>query len=322
MTTRVDVHLNTDDLRAALEHDALVGLTSSPKDLPPKYFYDDRGCRLFDEITRLVEYYPTRAERSILVAHADQIATTTRADTIVELGSGTSAKTRLLIDAGLRAGSLRRFAPFDVSETTLRHAASAIATDYPTLSIHAVVGDFEHHLGCLPEGGTRMIAFLGGTVGNLAPGERAEFFDALAGIMNSGDTLLLGTDLVKPAEQLVAAYDDADGVTAAFNRNVLHVINRELGADFAPDQFAHVARWDPEAESIEMRLCASAAQTVKLPAIDLVAEFEAGEELRTEISAKFRREGVASELAAAGLELTGWWTDPAAQFAVSLARRP
>lgn len=321
MSARIDVHLRADDLRGALERDALAGLTSSAKDLPPKYFYDEVGCRLFEDITRLPEYYQTRAERSILVARADEIAAITRADTIVELGSGTSEKTRLLIDAGVRAGSLRRFAPFDVSETTLREATSAIAADYPVLVVHAVVGDFDHHLGYLPDGGTRMIAFLGGTIGNFAPAARATFLESLAEQMVPGDTLLLGADLVKPVERLVAAYDDPAGITAEFNRNVLRVLNRELGADFVPERFAHVARWDPQSEWIEMRLRSEAEQTVKLPAIDLVAEFDAGEELRTEISAKFRRRGVAAELAAVRLELVRWWTDPADEFALALAVR-
>jgi len=315
----VDVHLGADDLRAGLETDALAGLRAVPKDLPPKYFYDDRGSQLFDDITRLPEYYPTRAEAAILSARADEIAASTGADTLVELGSGTSEKTRLLLAALARTGRLRRFVPFDVSEMTLREASVAIAGEHPEIEVHAVVGDFEHHLDLLPGGGRRVIAFLGGTIGNLAPPARAEFLTAVRAGLGPDDTLLLGTDLVKDPERLVAAYDDAAGVTAAFNRNVLHVLNRELGADFDPDAFAHVARWDPEAEWIEMHLRPDTAQTVKVPALDLVVEFEAGEAMRTEISAKFRRDRVAAELAAAGLGLRAWWTDPGGDFALSLS---
>ena len=316
---RVDVHLGPEDLRAALEADARAGLTAAPKDLPPKYFYDDRGSQLFDDITRLAEYYPTRAERTILAARADEIAELTGADTLVELGSGTSEKTRLLLDALARAGRLRRFVPFDVSETTLRDAAHAIAAEHPKVEVHAVVGDFEHHLDRLPGGGRRVVAFLGGTIGNLEPTTRARFLAAVRGGLGPDDSLLLGTDLVKDPDRLVAAYDDAAGVTAAFNRNLLHVLNRELGADFAPDEFAHIARWDPDEEWIEMLLRPRAAQTVKVPVLDLVVEFDAGEAMRTEISAKFRPERVDAELAAAGLQLRAWWTDPAGDFALSLA---
>jgi L-histidine Nalpha-methyltransferase len=318
----VEVHLDAEDLQASLEADARAGLEASPKTLPPKYLYDDRGCELFDEITRLPEYYPTRAERAILVARADEIAALARPQTIVELGSGTSSKTRLLIDAGLRAGTLRVFAPFDVSETTLRTAATTIASEDPSLSVHAVVGDFEHHLELLPDGGTRMVAFLGSTIGNLTPPERRRFLGELATQLKPGDTLLLGVDLVKARERLLAAYDDAAGVTAAFNRNVLHVVNRDLGADFAPQLFDHVAHWDDEREWIEMRLRSVEAQSVKVPAVDLVVEFSAGEEMRTEISAKFRRQAVVAELEAAGLDTRHWWTDRAGDFALCLAVRP
>ena len=320
-TLRVDVHLTPADLHNALAADVRRALTAMPKDLPPKWFYDDRGSRLFDEITRLPEYYPTRAERAILTARAPEIARRTRADTLVELGSGTSEKTRLLLDALRDAGTLATFAPFDVSETTLRDAAVAIATEYPGVSVHAVVGDFERHLDRIPATGHRVVAFLGGTIGNLAPAARAEFLATLAGALQQGEMLLLGTDLVKDVARLEAAYDDAAGVTAEFNRNVLRVMNRELGADFVPERFEHLARWDPEAEWIEMRLRAVAAESVRIDGLELTVEFEATEELRTEISAKFRREGVDQELGAAGFELAAWWTDPAGDFALSLATR-
>jgi len=316
---RVDVHLGPDDLGRALEHDARVGLTATPKDLPPKWFYDERGCELFEEITRLPEYYPTRAERSIIDTRAADIARVTGADTLVELGSGTSEKTRLLLGALTEAGTLRRFVPFDVSEPTLRSAAAAIERELPGIEVHAVVGDFERHLSLLPVGGTRIVAFLGGTIGNLAPDTRAAFLAEVAAGLAPGDAFLLGTDLVKDPVRLEAAYDDAAGVTAAFNRNVLAVLNRALGADFVPERFEHVARWVPEAEWIEMRLRSPEPQTARVAALDLDVEFAAGEEVRTEISAKFRREGVEAELAAAGLGLAHWWTDVAGDFALSLA---
>jgi len=316
---RVDVHLGPDDLADALRADVRTGLTASPKELPPKYFYDDRGSELFDEITRLPEYYPTRAERAILEAYADELAARSRADTLVELGSGTSEKTRLLLDALARAGTLARFVPFDVSEATLRAAADAVATEYG-VEVHAVVGDFEHHLDRIPTGGRRIVAFLGSTIGNLTPAARARFLAEVAAGLGPDDTFLLGTDLVKDPARLVAAYDDAAGVTSDFNRNVLRVVNRSLDADFDPEAFAHVARWNPDEEWMEMWLRTDAARTVRVEALDLSVSLAAGEAIRTEISAKFRRARVESELAAAGLALDGWWTDPAGDFALSLAR--
>ncbi|HXY94250.1 MAG TPA: L-histidine N(alpha)-methyltransferase [Acidimicrobiia bacterium] len=317
--TRVDVHLEPNAMARALETDVRAGFTAVPKTLPPKWFYDDRGSALFDAITRLPEYYPTRAERAILAEQAPVIAARTGADTLVELGSGTSEKTRLLLDALAAAGTLRRFVPFDVSEETLRSAADGVAREYGGVEVHAVVGDFEHHLDQLPAGGRRVVAFLGSTIGNLAPEPRAKFLSEVASGLSAGDWLLLGTDLVKDTERLVAAYDDADGVTADFNRNVLHVVNRELGANFPVDSFAHVALWDADEEWIEMRLRAERPLVVTIPRLSLEVHFADGEELRTEISAKFRREGVARELDAVGLDLVEWWTDPAGDFALSLA---
>jgi L-histidine Nalpha-methyltransferase len=315
----VDVHLEPGTMARALEADVRAGLGASPKTLPPKWFYDDRGSELFDAITRLPEYYPTRTERGILLDHARDVTELTKADTLVELGSGTSEKTRILLDALRDAGTLDRFVPFDVSEQTLRDAAAAVAQEYDGVRVHAVVGDFEHHLGEIPAGGTRVVAFLGSTIGNFAPGPRAQFLADLARNLAPGDALLLGTDLVKDVDRLVAAYDDDAGVTAEFNRNVLRVLNRELTADFDPAAFAHVARFDPESEWIEMRLRAEGAQVVAIRDLDLTVRFADGEEMRTEISAKFRPAGVEAELAAAGLELAEWWTDPAGDFALSLS---
>ena len=315
----VDVLMGPTDLEDALRSDVAKGLVASPKELPPKWFYDDRGCDLFDQITRLPEYYPTEAERSILRTYADAIVEQSGADTLVELGSGTSDKTRVLLDAFARAGQLRRFCPFEISETTLRAAADSIQGEYPGVAVHAVVGDFERHLGRLPQGGRRMVAFLGSTIGNFAPGERARFFTDLVSGLRPGDSLLLGTDLVKDVDRLEAAYDDAAGVTAEFNLNVLRVMNRELAADFELDQFAHLARYDRDEEWIEMRLRSLADQTVHITALDLEVDFARGEEVRTEISAKFRRAGVEAELATAGLRVVRWMTDPAGDFALSLS---
>ncbi|MGA4838328.1 L-histidine N(alpha)-methyltransferase [Streptomyces sp. G45] len=308
--------LPEDATDAALRADVLHGLTCTPKSLPPKWFYDARGSALFDEITTLPEYYPTRAEREILLARAPEIAAATGARTLIELGSGSSDKTRHLIDA---LTSLETYVPVDVSESALRGAANTLLADRPALGVHALIADFTGGLALPGTQGPRLVAFLGGTVGNLLPQERAAFLSSVRAMLSPGDALLLGTDLVKDEAVLVAAYDDAAGVTAAFNKNVLHVINRELGADFQADAFAHVAVWDRDNEWIEMRLRSRVAQTVKVQALDLAVDFERGEELRTEISAKFREEGVRRELAVAGLELTHWWTDARGRFALSLA---
>jgi L-histidine Nalpha-methyltransferase len=320
-TLTIDNHLSAGHLEAALRADVMSGLAATPKRLRPAWFYDARGSELFEEITRLPEYYPTRAEREILVEHAGDIAASAGADTLVELGSGSSEKTRLLLAAMRSVGTLRRYVPVDVSESALLNAAHALRADHPELAVHAVVADFGAHLRELPRGGRRLVAFLGSTIGNLVPDERAAFLLDLYGTLSPGDAFLLGTDLVKDPAVLVAAYDDAAGVTAEFNANVLNVLNRELGADFDPSAFAHRALWDPEREWIEMRLRSLREQSVKLPAVDLVAHFSEGEEIRTEISAKFRPEGVRAELAASGFDQRHWWTDRAGRFGLSLSFR-
>ncbi len=316
---RVDRHLDTGYLDAALRADVASGLSGTPKALPPKWFYDDAGSALFDDITRLPEYYLTRAERSILQARAGEIATLTRADTLIELGSGTSDKTRTLLDALWETGELRTFAPFDVAGSVLVEAGRAIAKEYDGIAIHAVVGDFEHHLRFLPRGERRLIAFLGSTIGNLDPEQRALLFTQIADGMGPQDALLLGTDLVKDPARLLPAYDDAAGVTAAFNRNVLSVLNRELGAHFDLETFVHVVRWNQTQRWIDISLRSTQAQSVRIEGLDMDVAFEAGEEIHTEISAKFTRDGVTEELRAAGLSLARWWTDDADEFALSLS---
>ncbi|MFE3138736.1 L-histidine N(alpha)-methyltransferase [Streptomyces scopuliridis] len=308
--------LPEDATDAALRADVLQGLTRTPKVLPPKWFYDSRGSELFEEITRLPEYYPTRAEREILLARAPEIAAATGARTLVELGSGSSEKTRHLLDA---LTGLHSYVPVDVSESALTRAAESLLAEHPGLHVHALIADFTQGLALPGTPGPRLVAFLGGTIGNLLPAERASFLASVRGLLAPGDALLLGTDLVKDESVLVRAYDDAAGVTAAFNKNVLLVINRELGADFDPRDFDHVAHWDAEHEWIEMRLRARRDLTAKVPELDLVVHFAAGEEVRTEVSAKFRQDRVRTELAEAGMELTHWWTDEEGRFALSLA---
>jgi L-histidine Nalpha-methyltransferase len=314
--TRHDSFL--DELRA----DVRAGLTSTPKTLPPKYFYDARGSELFDEITRLPEYYPTRAETSILELNAPEIAELARCESLVELGSGTSAKTRLLLHALLDGGTLREFVPFDVDPAVLTEASTALTAEYPKLRISPFVGDFEADLGAIPRAGRRTIAFLGSTIGNLEPAARTDFLAGVSAALRPGDSFLLGTDLVKDAMRLQLAYDDAAGVTAEFNRNVLRVVNRELDADFVVEDFEHVAVWDPLNEWIEMRLRSVTEQQVTIHDLGLTVSFAAGEEMRTEISAKFRPDAVEAELAAAGLKTLRFWTDVSNDFGLTLAQSP
>jgi L-histidine Nalpha-methyltransferase len=319
MTLTLSNHLAANSAYHALRRDVLDGLQHTPKSLPPKWFYDSVGSDLFDQITRLPEYYPTRAEAEILRARSEEIATASEADTLVELGAGTSEKTRQLLDALRDRGSLRGFVPFDVDAGMLEATATAIQGEYPGVEIRAVCGDFEEHLTEIPDGGRRLFVFLGSTIGNLTPEPRAEFLATLAAVMEPGDSLLLGTDLVKDAGRLVRAYDDAAGVTAQFNRNVLAVINRELDADFDVDAYQHVARWNTEEERIEMWLRSDRRQQVHVGALDSTVDFDADEEMLTEVSCKFHPDGVSAELAEAGLRRIRWWTDTAGDFGLSLA---
>lgn len=317
--SETEVHLDPDALAAQLADDVRAGLTATPRTIPPKYFYDARGSRLFDEITRLPEYYPTRTERAILVDHAKEIALVTGARSLVELGSGTSEKTRLLLDALRDAGSLETFVPLDVDPAILAEAAEAVAAEYPGVTVAPVVADFERHLTLLPRHPRRLLAFLGSTIGNLDPDQRAHFLGEVRATLVEGDAFLLGTDLVKAEERLVAAYDDSAGVTAQFDLNVLRVLSRELGADLDPDAFVHRAVWVAEHDRVEMRLESVRDQRVRIEALDLDVDLAAGEQVRTEISTKFRRAGVERELAAAGLRMTHWWTDVDGDFALSLS---
>jgi L-histidine N-alpha-methyltransferase len=318
---RIDSHLSGADERS-LADDVLDGLTRPFKELPPKHFYDARGAELFDRICELPEYYPTRAERTILEQEADELASLTGAAELVELGSGTAAKTRTLLDALHEAGTLVRYVPVDVTEQMVRDCAAELTEEYPGLQVHGVIGDFERHLDRIPAAvGPRIVAFLGGTIGNFPPGSRRRVLREIRGLLSPGDHLLMGTDLVKDPAVLEAAYDDAQGLTAEFNRNLLSVLNRELDAAFDPQDFDHVALFDREHEWIEMRLRARREHTTFVRALDLPVHFEAGEEMRTEISAKFTPERLEADLSASGLELVSWLTDPDDLFALTLSTR-
>ncbi len=324
--------LHTDEIRIeswlaeiderSLANDVLDGLTRPFKELPPKHLYDARGSELFDRICELPEYYPTRTELRILREHADAIVAATGAGELVELGSGAATKARILLDAMDRAGTLERYVPVDVSEQVVREAAAELVDEFDGLHVHGVIGDFERHLLRVPDGARapRLVALLGGTIGNFLPGSRRRFLRELAALLGPHDRLLLGTDLVKDSAVIEAAYDDSQGVTAEFNRNILHVLNRELGADFAPEAFEHIAFFDRRHEWVEMRLRARRPCSVLIAGLGLRVEFAPGEELRTEISAKFTRGRVEADLTAAGLELDGWFSDPDELFALSLAR--
>ena len=308
----------------SLAKDVLDGLTRPFKELPPKHAFDARGGELFDRITELPEYYPTRAERAILEGGASDAVAALGAAEIVELGSGTATKTRLLLRALHDAGTLRRYVPIDVTENLVCSTAVELVDELPGLFVHGIVGDFERDLGHVPAplDGPRVVAFLGGTIGNFMPRSRRRFLRALARLLRpSVDQLLLGTDLVKDVGTLEAAYNDTAGVTAEFNRNVLRVINRKLDADFDVDAFEHVAFYDREREWIEMRLRAQRRMDVRVAALDLDLAFAAREEMRTEISAKFTPERLRGDLAAAGLVPTQLLTDPDGLYALSLSER-
>ena len=301
--------------------DVRAGLTRPFKELSPRYFYDELGSQLFEQITELDEYYPTRCERAILETEAETIcAAANRPAALIELGSGSARKTRVLLDAMRAAGCLKTYCPVDISEEITRETAEMIAAEYEGISVHGLVCDFELDLERIPVPAPRVIALLGGTIGNFQPQQRAGFLRRIANLLGPEDRFLLGTDLVKDPATLELAYDDPGGVTAEFNKNVLSVLNNELGADFDLDAFEHVARWDPENLWVDIRLRSLANQVVNFSSLDMPVPFGAGEEMRTEISTKFARPGLQGIYADAGLELTDWWTDPDGLYALSLAR--
>lgn len=303
----------------AMARDVREGLAHDPKELPPKYFYDARGSELFDRITQLPEYYPTRCERALLNRYSPEIVQATGAGELVELGSGMASKTRALLYAMVGAGTLRRYVPFDVDASVVERCAGELTELYPGLSVHGVVGDFERHLGQIPPGDRRILALLGGTLGNLHPGPRHEFLVGVRELLGPEDHFLVGAGLVIDRRTLEAAYDDSAGVTAEFNRNMLLVLNDGLGANFDPEAFEHVAVWDADASRIEMRLRSLRDQRVALPGADMNVDLRAGEEIRTEISTKFTREAFAHELDAAGMRLESFFSDDARRFGLALA---
>jgi L-histidine N-alpha-methyltransferase len=317
---QIDVDLPEEGFWAGMAEDVREGLSSPFKELPPKYFYDERGSELFERITELPEYYPTRAERSILETDAAEIVAAARPTTLIELGSGAATKTRVLLDAIRDAGSLETYVPVDISEEITRRVAEELVAEYDGLRVHGVVADYETHLERIPREEGGLIAFLGGTIGNFRPGPRRSFLARIATLMYPGDRFLLGTDLVKDRDQLEAAYNDSQGITAEFNKNVLHVLNGELDADFDPEQFEHVAFWDSDNEWIDIRLRSLAEQFSDVRALDMRVHFSRNEEMRTEISTKFTRERLEASYADAGLELVEWWTDPDELYALSLAK--
>ena len=297
------------------------GLTRTPREISPRFFYDDVGSRLFEEITRLPEYYPTRTEAILLKACAADVVARSRPRTLVELGPGAAMKTRWLLDAIRDTGTLQRYVPFDVSETMVRRVATELLDEYPELEVHGMVADFAAHLDRLPMGTQELVIFLGGTIGNFRPAEAARFLRQLARRLSPGDHFLLGTDLVKPTSRLEAAYNDARGITAAFNRNMLSVVNKLTGGNFDPSRFEHRAVYNPVAAWIEMWLRSTERQPVSLPGIDLEFVLDEGEEILTEISAKYDRPRIERLVGAAGLEVTDFYTDPESLFALSLSRK-
>ena len=315
----VEVILPEDGGRSRMAAEVREGLTRPLKEISPRYFYDERGSELFERITELPEYYPTRCEREILETRAGDIVSSAKPSSLIELGSGSAAKSRILLDEMKKAGSLEAYCPVDISEEITRQTAAQIADEYDGVEVRGLISDFEHDFVSLPVGAPRLVAFLGGTIGNLMPEGRAEFLDGIVGLLDPEDRFLVGVDLVKDPETLVAAYDDAQGVTAEFNLNVLNVLNRELSGNLDLEGFEHVALWDPENLWIEMRLRSLAEQQARLDSIDLDLRFDRGEEVRTEISTKFVRPGLEEILREAGLELTDWFSDEDGKFALALA---
>lgn len=318
----MQVLLREDEWAQHLRDKTRAGLASTPPWIPPVWFYDELGSELFDRITQLPQYYPTNAERSILAAHADEIVALADVDTVVELGAGSSEKSRLLFDAGVRHGRLERIVPLDCSETFLASCAADLANSYPTLSVQGVVADFTSHLGQLVRSDRRMVMFMGSTMGNFDADDRAAFLADIAADQGPQDCFLLGTDLIKDTGRLLAAYDDEQGVTARFNLNALSVMNSQLDADFEVDDFRHRAWWDEEGRRIQMHLVATRDTRATVGAFDgLVVAVPEGRHLLTEYSTKFTRRQIEDELTAVGMTVLGAWTDPAGDFLVTLSRR-
>lgn len=308
---------------SSLADDVRAGLLARPRTLLPKYFYDDHGSRLFEDICATPEYYPSRTEAALLAAHGRDIIERSRCDQLLELGSGSSRKTRHLLDACDSLGHVCSYWPFDVSAQMMLDAGAALVADYPWLDVHALIGDYTGGLENLPlpDDGRRLIAFLGGTLGNFEPEPARRMLEQIAALMRDDDRLLLGVDRVKDSATLEAAYDDSAGITAEFNRNVLRVLNRELGADFPLGEYRHRAVFEREHSRIEMRLRAARAHRVSVSSLDAVIDMEAGEEIVTEFSYKFTPETLADTLAAAGLTIDCHFEADAGAYSLLLAQR-
>jgi L-histidine N-alpha-methyltransferase len=296
-------------------------LLRTPREIPSKHLYDERGSALFERITELPEYYQTRTEKALLERHADRIVLRSQARELVEIGAGAATKTRVLLRAMERQRLLSRYVPIDVDVAMLERVATELVAEFPALTVHAIAADFDHSLDRLPRGPRRLVAFLGSTIGNLRPADEAPaLLRSIRSRMRVSDHFLLGVDLIKDRARLEAAYDDARGVTAEFSRNILRVVNRIAGADFDPEAFQHVAVWDERNQWMDIRLLAESAQRIRLRSLDLEIEISAGEEIRTEISAKYDRPKAEALLAAAGLAPLEWITDDENLFALALAR--
>ncbi len=319
MGWQLDVLVDEAMLRAQFAADVAHGLTTRPRSLSPKYFYDAAGSALFEEITRLPEYYLTRAELALLRAHSPELMAELRPDEVVELGPGPPTKFAILLDtdAGQTVG---RYVPFDVNADAIDAIARELVRGHPRLEVHGLVGDFERHLRHVPPlVGRRLVALLGSTIGNLEPGPRRTLLSGVRGLLGTDGRFLLGIDLVKDRARLQAAYDDAAGVTAEFNRNVLRVVNRGLDADFEPEAFRHHAFYNASAARIEMHLIPERRQTVHVRAIGLEVTLEPDETIWTEASYKFTRASVEAMFGEAGLRLERWVTGPDEAFALALA---
>jgi len=298
------------------------GLMDIPKTLPSKLFYDERGSTLFEHICELPEYYQTRTEHQLLTQWADEIVALSGAEELVELGSGAATKTRVLLNAMAKANQLQQFVPFDVDESIVRRVSEELVREYPGLQIHGVVGDFLFHLGHIPEGGKRLVVILGGTIGNLLPRAAKDFLTTVQLEMASGDYFLLGVQLITDARRLEAAYNDAQGITAKFNKNIISVLRNTFGAETDPESFDHVARYNQADHRIEMWLRSRQDQRFTIPGLDLSVTLKAGEEIRTEISTKYDQPMAETLLNSSGFKLVKWYTDPQNLIGLALAHKP
>lgn len=317
----IDVPLTREDPEV-VKTEITRGLLGNPKTLPSKLFYDERGSTLFERICELPEYYQTRTEHHLLTKWADEIVGISGAEELVELGSGAATKTRVLLDAMASVDQLRYFVPFDVDETIVRRVSEELVLEYPGLHIHGVVGDFLFHLEHIPEGGKRLVVILGGTIGNLPALAAQEFLSSVNSEMASGDYFLLGVQLITERRRLEAAYNDTQGITAKFNKNIIRVLNNQFGSHSDAESFEHVARYNEADHRIEMWLRSREDQTLDIQDLGLHIHLKQGEEIRTEISTKYDRPLVEALLAASGFAMVKWYSDPDSLIGLALAKKP